>query len=216
MNILFIGNSYTYYNDMPALFEQLAISNQKDVTVYSVTKGGRKLLDYTAADETSIALDTLLAEHTFDVCFIQEQSVLPAANYNDFISGLDYVVNKVRDRVDQLFLYATWGRKYGSSTLAEYNWTTETMTHLLSNAYQKAAKLHGACSSPVGNNFLYITQKHPKINLYHEDGSHPSYLGSCLVALSHYYTVFRDFPKDTEMLTLSDAERSAFRAAVCR
>ena len=43
MNILMIGNSYTYYNDMPKILESLAIENGKDVRVDSVTKGGRKL-----------------------------------------------------------------------------------------------------------------------------------------------------------------------------
>lgn len=43
---LFIGNSYTYYNDMPKLFETLCRENGKDVTAYSVTKGGRELRRY--------------------------------------------------------------------------------------------------------------------------------------------------------------------------
>lgn len=217
MNILFIGNSYTYYNDMPLLFEQLANCNNQKTTVYSITKGGRKLESYTdTSDVVTVALDTLLSKQKFDVCFIQEQSVLPASDYNGFIRGLDCVVNKLKDRVEHLVLYATWGRKSGNSILTEYNWTTESMTSLLSDAYQKAAKLYGAYVSQVGKNFLYVTQKHPEINLYNEDGSHPSYQGSCLAALTHYHSVFCDFPKHTEMLALSDSELSAFRSAIFR
>ena len=36
MNVLFIGNSYTYFNDMPALFAELA-----NLAVSSVTRGRR-------------------------------------------------------------------------------------------------------------------------------------------------------------------------------
>ena len=43
MNILFIGNSYTYYNDMPQMLAELAKENGNDVSVDAVTKGGRKL-----------------------------------------------------------------------------------------------------------------------------------------------------------------------------
>ena len=43
MNILFIGNSYTYYNDMPNILEALAKENGKDLSADAVTKGGRKL-----------------------------------------------------------------------------------------------------------------------------------------------------------------------------
>lgn len=217
MQIIFIGNSYTYYNDMPSLFQRLANSNGKSITVCSITKGGRMLESYTdASDETTAALDALLARETFDFCFIQEQSILPASDYDRFIKGLDCVVSKLTGRTGRIALYATWGRKSGSPDLAKHNWTTESMTRLLSEAYQKAAQLYGACVSPVGSNFLYVTQNHPQINLYDADLTHPSYQGSCLAALTHYYTVFHAFPEETEVLALGEEEILAFKAAVCR
>ena len=45
MNILFIGNSYTYVHNVPELFEKLAKENEKNITVDSVTKGARKLYE---------------------------------------------------------------------------------------------------------------------------------------------------------------------------
>ena len=51
MKILFIGNSYTYFNDMPRLLEQLMRDNGIDVTVDSVTKGGRKLFENLQAND---------------------------------------------------------------------------------------------------------------------------------------------------------------------
>ena len=215
MNVLFIGNSYTFCNDMPTIFEQLAISNGKNITVHSVTKGGRRLNDYVDdKDPVTVTLDTLLSEQKFDICFIQEQSILPAADFDGFIGGLDCVVKKLKDRAEHLILYATWGRKCDNPELIQHNWTTESMTDLLIQAYQKAAGLYDADVSPVGNSFLYITQNYPEINLYDEDGSHPSYQGSCLIALTHYYTAFGNFPDQTDTLSLNDAELSAFRMAV--
>lgn len=38
MQVLFIGNSYTYNSNMPKLFEALAIENGRDVTAYAVTQ----------------------------------------------------------------------------------------------------------------------------------------------------------------------------------
>ena len=217
MNILFIGNSYTYFNNMPTLFSQLANSNGKAITVHSITKGGRRLEQYAdSSDAVTIALDSLLSEETFDICFMQEQSVLPATNYDAFVVGLNCIVGKVKGKADRMILYATWGRQNGSPVLDEHNWTTETMNQALSDAYEKAAKLYGAQVSPAGNNFLYVTQNYPRINLYNEDHSHPSYLGSCLTALTHYYTVFREFPSKTEVLAVREDELSAFRDAVCR
>lgn len=217
MTVLFIGNSYTFFNDMPTLFEQLANSNGKNVTVHSITEGGRKL--YLYADDKNpltIKLDALLKEQTFDICFIQEQSVLPADDFDKFIAGLGCVVDKLKDCAKRLMLYATWGRKSGSEILTEHDWTTESMNRRLSDAYQKGAELYGARVSPVGNNFLYVTQNYPEINLYHEDLSHPSYRGSCLAALTHYYAAFNEFPSQTDALSLSDAELSALKSAVLR
>ena len=74
MNVLFIGNSYTYYHEMPFLFEQLANSNGKTVTVHSITKGGRRLEEFTdSSDPITAALDALLTKETFDVCFIHHK-----------------------------------------------------------------------------------------------------------------------------------------------
>ena len=43
MKVLFIGNSYTFFNDMPNMLAALAAENGYSVSVDSVTKGGRKL-----------------------------------------------------------------------------------------------------------------------------------------------------------------------------
>ncbi len=216
MNVLFIGNSYTFYNNMPNLFRQLACANGKEVNVYSVTKGGRKLISYKdPLDPVTAQLDQLLTEHEFDVCFIQEQSVLPVVDLDLFMEGFDCVVNKVKNCARQLIMYATWGRKCGSETLEKYEWTTEEMTDLLSKAYEKAASCYGALVSPVGINFLKATKNHPKIDLYNVDRSHPSYQGSCLAALTHFVTLFGEFPKNTDTLSLSPEEISAFRLILC-
>ena len=41
MNILFIGNSYTYFSDLPVLFSSLCAANGHKVRVDSVICGGR-------------------------------------------------------------------------------------------------------------------------------------------------------------------------------
>lgn len=217
MKILFIGNSYTYYNDMPLMFETLSKANGHDVSVYSVTKGGRKLIAYEdSEDPVTKKLNDLLQEHKFDVCFIQEQSVLPAIDRDLFLAGVDFIVNKVADRADKLVMYATWGRKEGSKTLTEHNFTRESMTEILAAAYQLAAERHHALLSPVGRNFLKVNRNDPDINLHNDDLSHPSYAGSCLAALTHFYTLYGEFPKNSSCLELSSEVLSMFRDAVCK
>lgn len=209
MNILFVGNSYTYYNEMPALFEKLCRENGRDVTVYSVTKGGRELRAYgDSADETTAALDALVREHKFDICFLQEQSTLPLRDYDAFIAGLECVMKKVRGCTERFILYATWGRKEGSHTLKDYGWTNRSMTEQLRDAYNKAAAQLGAEVSQVGQCFYEAA---PGIELYAADLSHPSFYGSCLAALTHYRAVFRQLPGSMESLALDSEVEACFR-----
>ena len=151
MNILFVGNSYTYYNDMPVIFQALARENGKDVTVTAVTKGARRLDAYRfTEDATTQKLVDALAQQRYDVCFLQEQSVLPAQNYDSFAEGIRIVSGLLGDRVDRVVLYATWGRKAGHKTLESNGWDTETMAKLLSDSYEKAGAEFGFTVSPVG------------------------------------------------------------------
>ena len=204
MKILYIGNSYIFYNDLPGILQQLCRDNGKDVTIHSVTKGGRRLYRYEDdTDPVTQSLNEALKED-YDVCIIQEQSLLPVVDPEKFMHGLSVVTGKVRDHVKKLMLYVTWGRKVGSPDLETLNMTTESMAYALQDSYQKAADTYGMTPSPVGMNFLKVYSEHPEIDLYAPDFSHPSYNGTCLVALTHYKTIFGEIPENTRALEISE------------
>ena len=216
MKILFIGNSYTYYNDLPVIFQELARANGKDVTATAVTKGARKLIAYKDSnDPITQKLENALVED-YDVCVIQEQSVLPITDPGLFAEGLTQVTEMVKCHADRIIFYATWGRKAGSNVLEKHGWTTAQMTDLLTQSYGKAAADFGAELSPVGKNFLAVSQALPEVDLYDPDLSHPSYAGSCLSVLTHYWTVFKEFPENTDTLKLENAVIAAFKKVICQ
>lgn len=215
MNILFVGNSYTYFNDLPQLFQDLARANGKQLNTFSVTKGGRRLDAYMdPSDETTHQLERLIRERHYDVCFLQEQSTLPALDYTAFLSGVQHVLQMAKGCADKFCLYATWGRKAGSPDLETHGWTPESMTDLLAKSYQKAGQHFGATVSHVGQCFWHIKSRHPHIELHNPDLTHPSYQGSCLAALMHYQTLFGNFPENTQVLGLQPEVLEAFRSAV--
>lgn len=216
MDILFVGNSYTYYNDMPAIFQALARDNGKDVTTTAVTKGGRMLVAYkNPTDVTTEKLVAALQQH-YDICILQEQSVLPITGFDTFMEGLTLVMNMAKAQADQFILYATWGRKAGHKVLLERGWNTESMTEMLAESYDKAAAHLGAEVSPVGKNFLAASRLLPDVDLYNPDLSHPSYAGSVLSALTHYWTIFKEFPENTGSLDLESAVIDTLRNVVCK
>ena len=205
MNILFIGNSYTYYNDLPLIFSGIANDNGKNVKVASVTFGGAMLHQFVDEEnEYAKQLDVLIQKNKFDICILQEQSILPIVNYELFEIGVKKLVEKLRPTVKRFVLYATWGRKEGSETLTQFGWTTESMAKLLAEAYTKAGETVGANVAYVGYDFLKIDAE--EIDLYNPDLTHPSYKGSCLAGLRLYKTIFDAYPGNTKSLALCENE----------
>lgn len=203
MKLLFVGNSYTYYNDLPAILAQLIGDNEGEVQVFSVTKGGWKLHRYLdLQDENAEKLAHAMENAPFDVVFLQEQSVNPLLNYEQFADGVKRVAERVGAK--RTVLYQTWGRKEGHATLEEHGWTRKEMTDRLAEAYQKAAAAIGAEVSPVGTHFYAVGQAMPELELYDPDRTHPSYAGSCLAAMTHYKALFGTLPEKTESLKLSE------------
>ena len=215
MNILFIGNSYTYYHDLEKLVEGLCRDNGHPANAFRITKGSRKLIHYKDTDDpTTKELMSALACRQFDVCFLQEQSLLPITEYQTFTDGLNHVAQLLKPQNPELILYATWARKAGCPDLEEYGWTSDSMTELLAAAYRSAASSLHAKVSAVGLSFQNAIQLDPTLELYFHDGSHPSYLGSCLAALTHYHTLFGSFPEHTQALSLNDQELSVLKQAI--
>ena len=162
MNILMIGNSYTYVNALDQLLQELCRENGKQVNAWRVTKGGRRLEAYMdPEDETTQKLEAILQERRYDVCFLQEQSLTPILDYDAFLSGLTHVMRMVGKQADRFLLYATWSRATGSTTLDAHSWTPEVMTHLLEDAYQKAGQQLEVPVSPVGTSFWKVVKARP-------------------------------------------------------
>lgn len=217
MKILFVGNSYTYFNDLPQIFENIAKDNGKDVSALSVTCGGRKLYEYVHKDdEFTQKLDEIIKEHKFDICFLQENSTVPIRENDLFVSGAKELMGKIKPSADKFIMYETWGRKEGSEMLEELNMTNKEMTYELANEYKKVAEMINADVSYVGLNFYDVYTGNDEIDLYDPDLSHPSYEGSCLAALTHYYKVFGDFPENTKSLTLSEDVIAVFKNTVLK
>lgn len=212
MQILMIGNSYTYYHDMPKLLEALARENGKGAEVDSVTRGGRRLYENLAAeDEQCKEICALTAKNTYDVLILQEQSYFSLVDPQKFVYGVSELINAVSAKRN--VLYATWGRKEGCALLEEYGWTRQSMTLGLDTAYRKAAQDLGAEVAPVGLCFARLSEGSPEIELYDPDLSHPSYTGSCVAAIVLYQRIFGELPKSYAPLRLDHQLLKAITAA---
>lgn len=193
--ILFIGNSYTFFNNSWDIFKKIALEEGFDVKVDNVTSGGytlEKMND--PLDKYGEMVAKKLSSEEYDIVFLQEQSLRPVIDEELFYDSVRSLTEKIKCNGAITILYETWGRKTGSIDLINHNLTNEKMSKKLIASYGKIANELGLDVSHVGTVFLDLSSNHPELNLYHEDLSHPSELGSYVVALTHYSTVFKRSP----------------------
>jgi len=178
LRVLFIGNSYTYYNDLPVMFRNLAKAAQPDLNleVRAITEGGISLGEMWHKREVQDVLDK---EH-WDYVVLQEQSTLGWAYregeevVNDpsyFWTNLNLFVPKIRRAGAVPVLYLTWSRRSKPDAQPE-----------LDHAYWVGAREHKARVAPVGRAWAAVRQANPDIELFTNDGSHPTLAGSFLAA----------------------------------
>ena len=184
--ILFVGNSYTYYNNMPArYFGELMKAAGYKVKVLSLTKGGWTLTNSAnPGDELGKQVNNVLTNQDFDFVILQEQSMTPAVNTGAFYSAVKRLDKKIRECGATPVLYATWGRKQGSGDLTATGLTAETMTWKLAAAYEHMGETYDIPVAHVGLAFWDIVQNRKGLTLHDPDMSHPSPEGSYLAALT--------------------------------
>lgn len=192
VSVLFIGNSYTYVNDLPTVFSQLTISLGDEATVDSKSNGGftfqNQLND--AATHTKIhakpwdfvVLQGQSQEPSFPTSQVNSATLPPAVALADSVYANNYC--------SQAMYFMTWGRQLGDPQWDSIN-TFAKMNGRLRDAYVRISDSAQACVAPVGIAWKYIRDNHPTINLYQADGSHPSIEGTYLAACTFYASVFR-------------------------
>ena len=192
MKILFVGNSFTYYNDMPTLFQNMANACNLDVQVDKLTFGGHYLHQYADFEsEKGMLFLKKLNEGNFDIVVLQDQSINPALNYDDFFTAAQKLCNEIRKKGAVPIFYQTWAYRNESEKLKHTGFSYDEMHEKLENAYQTAAKQLDTIAVPVGRAFYNITKNRPDVNLLAQDDYHPSCEGSLVAASVFLNTIKR-------------------------
>ena len=214
MNALFVGNSFTYYNDMPKIAGSIAKDLGYDLTCDSVTVGSHTLEQYADInDEYGKILDDKLNSSTiYNFVILQEQSTRSYSHYDSFEKGVNTLVNKIHSTQTNanVCLYETWGFEEEASAK---QWTIPQMEDEICKKYEVVGSKYNLTVHYVGEAFSQVYENHKNINLYAEDNKHPSYEGSYLSALVHIGTMFNcDVTSTTFNGELSEETASTLKA----
>lgn len=125
--VLFVGNSYTYVNDVPALVGNLSLAAGLPITRAQATKGGASLFQHANSSEPN-GQDTLrlLRSRVWDAVVLQDQSetagggkdtdddLPPGEGRKRSLAALQDVYAPVlKAGPTRAIFYETWGRKAG-------------------------------------------------------------------------------------------------------
>lgn len=188
--LLFVGNSFTYYHNLPELVQDMGGAAGLTIACESVTKG-KQTMTMTAdpTDEMGAQLlSTIKATSDYTDVILQEHSTQPVTNFAAYREGLLAVRKEIGDyeRHASYHLYGTWGYP-GLATTLKTDIPGAEMA--LRKAFIRMAPYVLGDVSPVGEAFTYCYLNHPEINLYYADQHHPSFEGSYLAALVHLITI---------------------------
>ena len=193
--ILFLGNSYTYYNDLPNTLKQLALSLGDTLEVDSYTPGGASFQSLSNDANTLAKIQLPGWDYVVLQAQSQEPAFSPAQVQSDtypFAKKLDSLIHISNPCAETIF-YMTWGRKNGDAgNCAAYPpiCTYEGMQQRLRESYLEMSNTNHATCSPVGVAWRTFRVAHPAVELYNPDESHPSVNGTYLAACTFYCSIY--------------------------
>lgn len=208
--VLFIGNSYTYVNDLPGMISSIATSLGDQVTHDSQTPGGTTFQGHTQSATTWNKINSQI----WDVVVLQAQSQEPSFPDAQVNSGTIPYAIQLADSVyannfcSEVMMYMTWGRKNGDPQWAPIS-TFDGMNGRLRSAYLRIADSVQGSVSPVGSAWKYVIDNYPTIELYSADESHPSVAGTYLTACTFYASIFRKTPVGSSFISSLSASDAA-------
>lgn len=185
LRVLFLGNSFTYYHNLPRMVEEFGASAGTKIETRMIAPGGATLADHLANRQVREAIRT----GHWDYVVLQEQSRL----------GAVYLVNgEFRVANAEAFFAAARGlvaeiRKAGATTVLFHTWPQreahDSDRAMLDYAYTHLTSELRVLRAPVGPAWQKARAEVRGASLYAEDGAHPSRSGSYLAAAVIYATL---------------------------
>jgi cysteine-rich repeat protein len=197
--ILFIGNSYTSANNLPALLEGLADAENLPVHIESSTPGGARFLNHLSNAGTMAKINAGGWHHVI----LQNQSQYPgfrpehvATSSLPNAEALATAIRSANPNAEVTY-YATWGRRDGDAQNCNYYPLVCTFaghTQALIDGYSMYEASTGDDIAPIGSSWKDVVDStsapFASAALWSGDGSHPTIRGSYLAALVLFGRIF--------------------------
>lgn len=182
LSILFVGNSYTYGENLPHLVSYLSEGTPIKLLTRKSTIGGAKLSEHWH-EKRGLKSRELIEDGDFDIVVLQNHSMSAMERPDSLLNYVGLFCDLTREADARPYLYVTWAREKVPQFQEEIN-----------QVYLKAAKEHDATPVMVGDAWVLAKAYRPGIDLYTSDGSHASELGAYLTACMFVKTICGQLP----------------------
>ncbi len=198
--ILFVGNSYTYYNNslhshLHRMLEAAEPGAQR--TLRAMTLSSARLAEHAGG------LAQLVTEGRWDAVVMQGQSREPInSERKTFRKAARAFAKHIRGTGAEPVFFMTWA-----------NAGRPEMTAELDEAYTDIGNQLEALVVPVGLAFARVSAERPALALRTDDGRHPTMAGTYLAAAVFYRALYPDLPVQVGYAATLDAETAAYLQA---
>jgi hypothetical protein len=170
LRVLFVGNSYTYGNNLPALVQRLSEETPgRKIVAEQVTEGGWTLQMHWLQGKAP----GRVREGKWDYVVLQDHSLRPIDDRPQFERFSRLFVHAVRQVGARPIFYMTWARRHRPQT-----------QEILTGSYRRIAYEQKARLAPVGEAWRAILTSPEPLRLHVGDDSHPNVEGSYVAALT--------------------------------
>jgi Domain of unknown function (DUF4886)/Secretion system C-terminal sorting domain len=200
LKILFIGNSYLNYFNVVDKFDSLATEAGKTFLIGKSIRNGMALpshLDYSATLEK-------INENDWDYVFLQGSAIyMSKPKWHYLIQP--YII-EFKDLIEETWpdsktvYMMPWAYEDGLEWLPEEGDSYEEMQINLYHETIKFAEDNNIIVSPVGWAWYNVLQEKPELDIYMNDYSHPTNIGSYITACTIYSTIFVETTEEFEFI----------------
>lgn len=192
LNILFIGNSYTFMHSMPQMIINMAKSDKQNaikLNIQSITISSARLKEHWKNGNAA----KLLQQNHWNYVIFQDQSnwaTEKGGERNNYVYLIRFLSLTQNSKTIHA-IFKTWPKQkdsawYVNPNLKRVTHSYEIMRRALDRKTKRNAQKTGIEVVPISDYWLYILDNEIPIRLYEQDGSHPSVAGSYLNALIFY------------------------------
>lgn len=173
LKVLFVGNSFTYFNNLPQMVSAMAASQNVAIFTRQSTVGGSNLEQHWKGEKGTKTM-ALLESDQWDYVVLNNHSTSAIDTPESFMEYGRKFAERIQSMGAKPIFMMTWG--YKSNPL---------MQGKITEMYQRLAAETGSQYVPCGPLFAAARHWRPDMELFSDD-KHPSPNGTYLLALSFY------------------------------